>query len=277
MLRPDDDHQLLPYEGLVPSRCDEPAGESPAPVGAGAPGSRPQAGGETVQARAGCQEPLRREQPRGPQRYVNAAASSDSQWESRAGHVAAKATPVEPDPERSADLPGVRAVARVEGSSRNRRDPSALPSSGQGVSYKPSVKSATAQRESEGIIVPTRPVQHNAGRGKGPCGGRVGSGGKREGMSGHKIRSNHPVGHWSDFKVRQLQCRLWAAAKRHPKRRIHTLPDRIHRGDALWEEWRRERSNHGKSPATGGPGLARPSSKPPALLLRGTIRCLEVA
>ena len=242
MLRPDDDRQLSLSQGvLVPSRCDEPAGERPVPVGAGAPGSRPQAGEETLQARAGCQEPLRWEQPRGPQRDVNAAASSELQRESRAGHVTAKAMSDGPDPERPTDLPGVWAVARVEGSSRNRRDPSAWPLSGQSAPYKPSAKSATAQRESEGIVVPMRPVQQNAGRGKGPCGGRVGHGGKREGMSGHKIRSNHPVGRWLDFKVRQPQPRLWAAAKHPPERRSHALGDRIYRRDVLWEAWRRGR------------------------------------
>jgi len=246
MLRPDDDRQLsLPFGELEPSRCDEPAGGSPVPVGAGAPGSRPQAGGESLQARAGCQKPLRREPPRGPQREVNAAASTDSQWESRAGHVAAKAMFDGPVPECPSGLPGVRAVARVEGSSRNRRDPSAQPLSGPGAPYKPSAKSATAQRESEGIVVPLRPVQQNAGRGKGPCGGCVGSGGKREGMSGHGTRSNSPVGHWFDSKVRQLQRRLWAAAKRQPERRFHALYDRIYRRDVLWAAWDRVRSNRG--------------------------------
>ncbi len=202
MVRPDDELQLLlPPEGLESSCCDDPAGESPALVSAGAPGSRPQAGGETRQARAGRRKLLRREQPRGPQRYVNATASSDLQRESRAGHIAVKAISGGPDPERPPDLPGAGAVARVEESSRNRRDPSVQPLSGQGASHKPSVKSATAQRESEGIIVPMRPVQQNAGRGKSPCGGRVGSGGKREGMSGHKIRSNYPVGHWFGSKA----------------------------------------------------------------------------
>ena len=121
------------------------------------------------------------------------------------------------------------------------------PLSGQGASYKPSVKSTTAQRESEGIVVPERPVQHNAGRGKGPCGGRVGSGGKREGMSGHKIRSNHPAGRWSGSKVRRLQRRLWAVAKRQPGRRFHALYDRIYRRDVLWSAWNRVRSNGGSA------------------------------
>jgi group II intron reverse transcriptase/maturase len=45
--------------------------------------------------------------------------------------------------------------------------------------------------------------------------------------------------------VRQLQRRLWSAAKRQPGRRFHALLDRIYRGDVLWEAWRRVKRNHG--------------------------------
>jgi group II intron reverse transcriptase/maturase len=48
-------------------------------------------------------------------------------------------------------------------------------------------------------------------------------------------------------KVRQLQRRLWAAAKRAPGRRFHALYDRIHRRDVLWEAWKRVRRNHGSA------------------------------
>jgi hypothetical protein len=128
---------------------------------------------------------------------------------------------------------------------RNRRDPSAPPLSRQGVPYKPKVKSGAAQRESEGVVVPERPTTKNVGGGKGPCGGRVGGGGKREGMAGHKTRSNNPGNRTVDVKVRQLQRRLWAAAKRSPGRRFHALYDRIHRSDVLREAWRRVKRNGG--------------------------------
>ena len=78
------------------SRRSSPAGASPVSVSAGAPSSRPQAAGESPVARAGCQEPLRREPARGPQHQVKPAASSDLQPESRAGHVAAKAMSAAP-------------------------------------------------------------------------------------------------------------------------------------------------------------------------------------
>jgi RNA-directed DNA polymerase len=57
--------------------------------------------------------------------------------------------------------------------------------------------------------------------------------------------SNHPDGHGPVDKVRQLQRRLWVAAKRAPERRFHALMDRIWRADILWEAWRRVRRNRG--------------------------------
>jgi len=85
---------------------------------------------------------------------------------------------------------------------------------------------------------------NNAAGGKGPRGGRVEVGGKREGMAG-KTGPNHPRGAKPADKVRQLQRRLWAAAKRSKGRRFHALYDRICRGDVLWEAWKRVRRNRG--------------------------------
>jgi RNA-directed DNA polymerase len=120
-------------------------------------------------------------------------------------------------------------------------------------SYKPMVKSAGVQRESDGVVVPLIGVQHNAPGGKGPDFGHVGGVGKREGMAGF-ARSNNPDGSQpvvavdggpSAVKVRELQRRLWAAAKQSEGRRFHALFDRIHRGDVLWEAWERVRRNRG--------------------------------
>lgn len=61
--------------------------------------------------------------------------------------------------------------------------------------------------------------------------------GKREGMA---ERPNNPVD-----KVRELQRRLWVAAKRAKTRRFHALYDRIGRSDVLWEAWSRVRTNGG--------------------------------
>jgi RNA-directed DNA polymerase len=140
----------------------------------------------------------------------------------------------------------------VQGGVRNSGDPSALPLSGQGASYKPVAKSTAAQRESEGVMVPktgaraagTNAAQNNAAGGKDPWGGRVGRAGKREGMAGEP-GPNHPRGHEPEDKVRQLQRRLCVAAKRQPERRFHALYDRIARSDVLAEAWKRVRQNKG--------------------------------
>lgn len=132
----------------------------------------------------------------------------------------------------------------MQGQSRNSGGPSALPSSRQGASYKPKVKSSAAQRESEGTVGLSMAVKNNAAGGKGPCGGRVGTEGKREGMAG-RTGPNNPRGRPPMDKVRQLQRRLYVAAKRQPGRRFHALYDRICRRDVLREAWKRVRRNKG--------------------------------
>lgn len=62
-------------------------------------------------------------------------------------------------------------------------------------------------------------------------------GGKREGMV---TRPNNPP-----EKVRELQRRLYIAAKRNQERRFHALYDRIWRSDVLLEAWKRVRGNKG--------------------------------
>jgi hypothetical protein len=53
-------------------------------------------------------------------------------------------------------------------------------------------------------------------------------------------RPNHPID-----KVRELQRRLYIAAKRDRERRFHALYDRIWRSDVLLEAWKRVRGNQG--------------------------------
>jgi len=54
------------------------------------------------------------------------------------------------------------------------------------------------------------------------------------------VTANDPVD-----KVRELQRKLFTAAKRSRSRRFHALYDRIAQGDVLREAWRRVRSNRG--------------------------------
>src|SRR5574338_1465462 len=134
MVRRDDDGDLIPVEdGKPASRCDDPAGESPVPVGGDAPGSRLPASREILASEAERREPVSRKrsgrQARGPQHEVKPADSTDSQSEGRAAHVTAKATPAKRDPVRDDGLGGVWGAARVQGPSRNTREPSAQPPS----------------------------------------------------------------------------------------------------------------------------------------------------
>jgi RNA-directed DNA polymerase len=92
------------------------------------------------------------------------------------------------------------------------------------------------------VIVAT----NNAAGGKGPCGGHVDGAGTCEGMTG-RTGSNFPGGPPPTDKVRHLQRRLWAAAKRSPARRFHALMDRVWRDDILWEAWQRVKRNRGSA------------------------------
>ncbi len=118
------------------------------------------------------------------------------------------------------------------------------PVSRLGGSNRPSAKATIAQRKSDGVIVPTRVATNNAIGGKGHERERVEDEGKRKGMTGER-RSNSPDQQKPVDNVRQLQNRLWAAAKQSPKRRFHALYDRIWRSDVLQEAWNRVRANGG--------------------------------
>jgi RNA-directed DNA polymerase len=90
----------------------------------------------------------------------------------------------------------------------------------------------------------------NAAGGKGPCGGHVVGAGKREGMAA-RSGPNDPGGRRPRDKVRQLQRRLCAAAKRAPGRRFHALYDHLSRRDVLEEAWRRVKGNKGAAGVDG--------------------------
>ena len=66
-----------------------------------------------------------------------------------------------------------------------------------------------------------------------------------------KTGPNHPGGRGPRDKVRGLQRRLWAAAKRATGRRFHALYDHIGRSDVLREAWKRVRRNRGAAGVDG--------------------------
>ena len=142
------------------------------------------------------------------------------------------------------DSSGVGRTARIDSSTRNRRDPPRQPSSGGGRPYKPKAKGAGAGRESEGFVVPTKTVTKTPFEGRDLALVVPAAGGKGEGMSAP--RTNNPT-----EKARELQRKLFIAAKRQPGRRFHALFDRIFRGDVLREAWRRVRSNKGAAGVDG--------------------------
>jgi group II intron reverse transcriptase/maturase len=51
----------------------------------------------------------------------------------------------------------------------------------------------------------------------------------------------------STEKSRQLQCKLYLAAKKDKQRRFHALYDRIFRLDILWREWKEVKANKGSA------------------------------
>src|SRR3984885_9550671 len=160
-----------------------------------------------------------------------------------------------------AGSPGAGRAARAHSLGRNRRGPSAVPASGEDRVHKPMVKAPGGQRESEGAVVPLIGVHDNAPGGKGPHFDHASGEGKHQGMAGGS-RSNSPgrsqpavaglvpppapgLCRADPVNVRELQRKLWAAAKQSPGRRFHALYDRVHRGDVLWEAWERVRRNRG--------------------------------
>jgi len=156
------------------------------------------------------------------------AASSHLQRGSRAAHATAKAhvrpTGVPEGPWSGPSGYGVRHVRTAWFGTGEARLPTLV---SKDRSYKPVVKSSGWKRESDGVVVPLITVRNAAG-GKGPDFGRAGNRGTREDMI-ETARSNHPDGPTPGAHVRQVQSRLWAAAKQAFLSRSTVLDPR--RGD----------------------------------------------
>ena len=168
----------------------EPAGESPALVIAGEPGSRLQPPGEIPSAERSVESPAGTVRfPGGKQRCGPSMKrtlqprdiSPRKGGVGRAGHVAAKATDCIRRSGGMQDAPGVWRRARTEGLARNRRGPTRRLTSSEGGAYKRNAKWHRAGRESEGLVVPQRSGESRT-EGRGPALVALARGGKGEGM-----------------------------------------------------------------------------------------------
>ena len=143
---------------LRPGSWIRPAGESPVPVGTGAPGSRLRSLGETLAAERSVESPFGGSNRAG--RSVKRTLQPRQTHNGRAEPLMSRRRSCLTGPVPGLSLwglSGVRAAARTEGLVRNRRDPSAHALSGRDRSYKPMVKANGVQRESDGVVVPVVP------------------------------------------------------------------------------------------------------------------------
>ena len=158
------------------SCCIELAGSSPAAASAGAPRSRPRAWEEILPSEWGVKSPQRVIRLAGGRRVRRPSIKRTLQPRDIRTRKVGQAEPlISRRRQQTAywtgatqDARGVERMACGQSSMRNRRDPSRSPRSGEGDPYKPKAKTERAGRESEGPIVPWRPVE-KAGGGKGPC------------------------------------------------------------------------------------------------------------
>src|SRR5271170_956877 len=160
MVRPEDDRPS-PWSSCRVGL----AGESPASVSAGAPSSRLREGGEILWPERSVESRPRaiwfsgRKQSRGPNANkpysVNPAASREKNPKGEVAEplMSRRRQQTAPGSAGGAqDASGVGGRARDDSSTRNRRDPTWPPTSGEDGSYKPKVKVSRARRESEGFV-----------------------------------------------------------------------------------------------------------------------------
>jgi hypothetical protein len=206
---------------LVSLCCVELAGGSPVSVSAGAPRSRLRASGEispskrSDESRPGTVRFLGWKQRRGPNATsVNPAASREKHPKGEVAEPIMSRRRQQTAPGRTGwvqDASGVWGRARGESSTRNRRDPTWRPTSGEGGAYKPMAKGNRAGRESEGFVVAWTTATKTPSERRGPALVALVAGGKCEGMS---ARTNN-----LSEKARKPWGELFVTAKFLPDRR----------------------------------------------------------
>jgi hypothetical protein len=162
MVRPD---RIAPRERRDSSYI-ELTGESPVAVSAGAPRSRPRAWEEILPSEWGVKGPRRVVRRAGGEQVRRPSIKRTLQPRDIRTRKVGQAEPLMPRRRQQTapragwvqDARGVWRRACGHRSMWNRRDPSRLPTSGDGAAYKPKVKGRRAGRESEGFVVPLTPV-----------------------------------------------------------------------------------------------------------------------
>jgi hypothetical protein len=157
--------------------CIELAGASPVMVSAEAPCSRPRARREIDASEWGVKSPQRAVRSVGGRQVRRPSIKRTVQpREIRTRKVVLAEPLMSRRRQQTAlgigatqDRRGVERRACGQSSMRNRRDPSRLPTSGEGGPYKPSVKGDRAGRESEGPIVLLTPATKTPVEGRGPA------------------------------------------------------------------------------------------------------------
>jgi hypothetical protein len=155
-----------------PESCIELAGASPVAVSAGAPRSRPRAWEETPPPEWGIKSPQRVVRPVGGKQVRRPSIKRTLQPRDIRTRKVGPAEPLTPRRRQQTapssgwvqDARGVWRRACGHSPMRNRRDPSRLPTSGEGDPYKPKVKEDRAGRESEGPVVLLTPVTKGRSR-----------------------------------------------------------------------------------------------------------------
>jgi len=152
-----------------------PAGVSPVPVGAGAPGSRPWSLGEILAAERGVESLFGGSKRVGWDcSLVRATIGEPSRSFHGEGHVRQSWFRIG----CGGSLRGMETCTRAR-SDHGTGETRLASLVSEDRSYKPMVKGSGGQRESEGVVVVVIGVQNNASGAKGPCFDHAGCGGKR--------------------------------------------------------------------------------------------------
>ncbi len=156
-----------------PERRVSLAGASPVRVSAGAPGSRPQSGGEILRAERGVKSPPRwrakKRAATSSERCSLVRVSAERCWRGPSRSCHGEGNRQQSGAERLLDLSGVGASARFESEMRNRRDPSRQPGQAKTERIRRDAESARSREGVRGVRSTGEGAQDNALEGRDPA------------------------------------------------------------------------------------------------------------